>query len=213
MKLLYFYDALCGWCYGFSPTIQKFAESHEGELTVEVISGGMVLGERVGPIGEVAPYIASAYKVVEEKTGVRFGDKFLNEVLKEGSAIFSSLPPAIALTAFKSLMPDKQLIYAAGLQKLIYFDGTPTEATDEYVKLAAKLGANPMEMKRLMEDQSTLSKTEQDFHYSQQLGVTGFPTTVLDYEDKLYALGRGAIPLADLEANFQSVLSSEHSSR
>ncbi len=44
MKLIYVYDALCGWCYGFSPVITDFSARHASEFAVEVVSGGMVLG-------------------------------------------------------------------------------------------------------------------------------------------------------------------------
>ena len=56
----YVYDALCGWCYGFSPVMQNVAAKYDDRLNFEVISGGMVTGPRVGPIGQVAPYIKSA---------------------------------------------------------------------------------------------------------------------------------------------------------
>ncbi len=56
-KLIYVYDALCGWCYGFSPVISKIHKEYKDSLEFEVISGGMILGDRIGPIGEVASYI------------------------------------------------------------------------------------------------------------------------------------------------------------
>ena len=206
MKLIYFYDALCGWCYGFSSTIQKFVANHAKEFDVEVISGGMVVGERVGPIGNVAPYISSAFKTVEEKTGVKFGDKFLNEVLKPGTAIFSSLPPAIALSAFKQLCPDQQLAYAAGLQKLIYYDGVATDATEEFIELGVSLGADQDELATKMAHPDSDSAALKEFAYAQKLGVSGFPMTVLSKDKELYALGRGSVDGATLEANYQSLL-------
>lgn len=58
MKLIYVYDALCGWCYGFSPIIKQFYKKHKNHFdSIQVVSGGMIRGERIGAIGEVAPYI------------------------------------------------------------------------------------------------------------------------------------------------------------
>ena len=101
IKLIYVYDALCGWCYGFSPVIDQFAKKYKNDLTFEVISGGMVTGGRIGSIGEVAGYISWAYKDVENATGIKFGNNFLNKTLKDGKAIFTSIPPAIAMSVFK----------------------------------------------------------------------------------------------------------------
>ena len=73
-SIIYVYDALCGWCYGFSPVIKQVFEKYQAQFDFEVISGGMILGERQGPIGEVAAYIKGAYKTVEDTTGVKFGE-------------------------------------------------------------------------------------------------------------------------------------------
>lgn len=202
MRILYFYDALCGWCYGFSPTIQQFVLDHLDDFEVEVISGGMVTGDRIVPIGDMAPYISSAFKTVEDRTGVKFGDKFINKTLAEGTAIFSSLPPAYALSAFKSLLPQTQLEYAAGIQKLIYFDGIHPEHSDEYVTLAKQLGADSSEMLVRMDAEEYQQQAKSEFQYAQQLGITGFPTTVLEKDEKLFILGRGAVDLETLEANY-----------
>ncbi len=32
MDLVYVYDALCGWCYGFAPVIKAFAERYAEEV-------------------------------------------------------------------------------------------------------------------------------------------------------------------------------------
>ncbi|MEI9933445.1 MAG: thioredoxin domain-containing protein [Ferruginibacter sp.] len=45
--LIYCYDAYCGWCYGFSPVIKKIAQQYQKELDIEVLSGGMLIGEAV----------------------------------------------------------------------------------------------------------------------------------------------------------------------
>ena len=123
LKLIYIYDALCGWCYGFSPVINDFAEKFKEELDIQVVSRGMIRGDRIGPIGEVAPYIKDAYKTVEDSTGVKFGEAFLQAILADGSTVFTSIPASIALSVFKTLQPENSLKYATDLQKAIYLDG------------------------------------------------------------------------------------------
>ena len=96
MKLIYYFDALCGWCYGFSPVMSKVQEKYSGKLDIEVVSGGLFLGKRAGGVNEVAPHIkAGAYKSVERRTGVKFGQTFLEDVLKNGNMTPYDLSPAI----------------------------------------------------------------------------------------------------------------------
>lgn len=37
MKILYFWDAYCGWCYGFDKIFTKFYENHT-DVEIEIIS-------------------------------------------------------------------------------------------------------------------------------------------------------------------------------
>ena len=75
--VFYCYDAYCGWCYGFSPVMKKIAEEYKSQLEFEVLSGGMIIGEQVKHISKIASYIQSAYKRVEELTGIKFGEDFM----------------------------------------------------------------------------------------------------------------------------------------
>ena len=72
-RIIYVYDALCGWCYGFSPVMRRLHDTYADAFDFEVLSGGMMTGTRVRPVAESMSYIQQAYKVVEEHTGVRFG--------------------------------------------------------------------------------------------------------------------------------------------
>jgi putative protein-disulfide isomerase len=119
-KLIYIYDALCGWCYGFSPVMQQIHAKYVGRLEFEVLSGGMMMGLRAGPIGEVAPYIERAYPDVERATGVRFGEDFLEKILRPGTAVLSSEMPGMALTAFRKHRPAEVLQFAHALQNALY---------------------------------------------------------------------------------------------
>jgi putative protein-disulfide isomerase len=111
--IYYIYDALCGWCYGFSPVIKAFHDAYKDEFEFRIISGGMITGRREGPIGEVAGYIKDAYQQVEETTGVKFGEDFLNKILEPGEAYFSSLPSALAMATFRLYQPDNTVAFAA----------------------------------------------------------------------------------------------------
>ncbi|WP_420457690.1 DsbA family protein [Neolewinella sp.] len=211
-QLYYCYDALCGWCYGFSPVITEFARRH-GEVPVQVVSGGMITGERIGPIGEVAGYIKQAYKVVEDRCGVEFGQAFLRDILEEGSAVFTSVPAAVAMAVFQEQLPERALEYAAVLQRAIYYDGIEPLDHAAYADRAAALGADREDFLTKMDDPAYLEKAEADFALSQSFGVTGFPTLVYEsVSGELYALARGYLPLQNLEANWRALQSSMTSS-
>ncbi|HVE60446.1 MAG TPA: hypothetical protein VNA26_01410, partial [Chitinophagaceae bacterium] len=39
----YCYDALCGWCYGFSPVMKKIEQEYKDQVSFDVLSGGMIM--------------------------------------------------------------------------------------------------------------------------------------------------------------------------
>jgi putative protein-disulfide isomerase len=208
MKILYVYDALCGWCYGFSVVMNQFQQKYKDSLDFEVISGGMITGERIGPIGEVASYISKAYKDVENATGVKFGEKFLNTTLAKGEAIFTSIPPAIALSVFKSLNPENSIQFASALQRAIYFDGIEPENLEAYGQIASVASAFGIDgdvFVSKMKDPLYRKHAEEDFKKSIRLGVSGFPSVFVANEDRYYKIGSGYLPFNILESNFLTI--------
>jgi putative protein-disulfide isomerase len=205
MKLLYVYDALCGWCYGFSPVMTAFKEAHQNELDFEIVSGGMIVNDRVGPIGEVAGYISEAYKQVEKTTGVKFGEGFLNGVLKEGTATFTSIPPAIAMSIVKDFKPESSIEFAEAMQRAIYFEGILPDDQQAYVQLAMKFGLNGERFADLMDSDEYLQKAEKDFAHASELNVTGFPTVLLIDGNSYAVLARGYTSLEMLEERYEHV--------
>lgn len=208
IEILYFYDALCGWCYGFSPVIQNFYQNHQHEWKFSVYSGGMMLGARLGPINEVAPYIKSAYKTVEEHCGVKFGQNFLQNVLLPGTAVLSSLEPGILMSVFKSFETGKEVEFAVQLQKAIYSDGIlPTNMLD-FVPYATKLGVDEKEFRYRLAQPSYHDIAYAEFRAVQQFGVKGFPCTVMLHNDQYTILANGYLPLSELERMAALVLNS-----
>lgn len=206
MKIIYIYDALCGWCYGFSPVINEFETKYKDNLDFEVVSGGMITGNRIGPIGEVAGYISWAYKNVEDATNVKFGEDFLNKTLRNGKAIFTSIPPAIALSVFKKYQKENSVKFASALQKAIYFDGIEPENLDEYGKIAATFGLNADDFVLEMKNPENLNTAKLDFELSQNLGVTGFPTIFLEVNGTYYKIASGCVNFETLESNYLNTI-------
>lgn len=205
MKIVYVYDALCGWCFGFAPVMAQFEEKYKDTLEFEIISGGMITGDRIGAIGDVASYISWAYKNVEDASGVKFGSVFLNETLKNGTAIFTSIPPAIALSVFKSKLPKQSLNFASALQNAIYYDGIEPENITEYARIAERFGLDKSQFLSDMQNETYLLKAQNDFKKSSELEVTGFPTVFVLHQNQHYKMASGYVSFETLENNFLQI--------
>lgn len=209
-KVIYVYDPLCGWCYGFSPVMQKLHSQYGNSVQFEVLSGGMITGDRVQPIKTMANFIRKAYKEVERGTGVKFGKRFTGKILDEGTAIFSSIPPSQALTAFKQLSPSKALAFAHEIQQAIYGEGIEPTNVSHYAILAQKLGVDSAKFTALMKSSAVQQSTEKEFSDVQQMGVEGFPAVFyVDAQGKRTMISNGYVSFSELEAKLKSAMNTK----
>jgi putative protein-disulfide isomerase len=205
--LIYIYDALCGWCYGFSPVMKNLYLKYKDEFDFQVISGGMILGDRVGPISEMAPFIKGAYKNVEETTGIKFGDKFINEVLEEGTMLLSSEKPSIALSVFKSYLPDQSVLFAHDIQKALNFYGLDLNENETYKDLIKPYSLPEEEFVAKLDNEEYRQLAYYDVALARQLQVTGYPAAFIKTgELQFHMIAKGYADEATMELRIQNVL-------
>lgn len=205
-EIIYVYDALCGWCYGFSPVMQKLHEKYHDQFMFTVLSGGMITGSRIGSINEKAAYIRNAYKVVEDRTGVKFGKAFVEDVLAPGTMILSSELPSLAMTYFKTQLPDKQIQFAHALQNAIYYDGKDLNQLRTYEDLAATFDLDGKSFVKKITSEPNIHATNEEFKRVAQYGINGFPTVIYNDGKNLYAIARGYTSYEDVAETLEDIL-------
>jgi len=207
--IFYVYDALCGWCYGFGPVIQKFEDNYRDRVQTEVLSGGMVIGGRVGPISNMADYTRQAVPRLTEITGVKFGEAYFTQVLDKGTYISNSEPPSVALSILKEQAPERPIALVHNLQKLQFVEGRDFNEVETYLPLAATYGISEEIFRHKFASDDYRLKAHQDFELVQSWGITGFPAVVCQYQDKLYLAARGFTPYEQLTATVEQIMAGE----
>lgn len=207
--IIYCYDAYCGWCYGFSPVMKKIADEYASRLSFEVLSGGMIISDQPKPIGAMAGYIQKAYKVVEDRTGVKFGEDFLWHINNPDKSDWfpDSEKPAIALCVFKEYYPEKQVAFASDLQYALKYEGRDLCDDEAYRHLLEKYNIPVKEFYAKLKDDAYKEKAHYEFALCRQLQVTGFPTVLMQVnESKFWLLARGYTDYETLSNNIEAVL-------
>lgn len=208
--LYYCYDAYCGWCYGFSPVLKKIAETFKDSLDIEVLSGGMIIGEQVMPVDKIAPYIKSAYKRVEELSGVKFGEDYLWHINnpEQSDWQMNSEKPAIALCIFKEYYPQRQVEFASDLQFALNYEGRDLDDNEAYRHLLEKYSIQPEVFYEKLQSDVYKEQAYYEFALCKQLEVNGFPALLLQLNDsKFYLLARGFTAYEDVKERIEKVLS------
>ncbi len=189
--LIYCYDAYCGWCYGFSPVIKRIAEEYSSQLDVEVLSGGMMIGENKMSIEKIGPYIQSAYKRVEEVTGIKFGDDFLWHTanLDKSDWIMNSEKPAIALSILKEIYPERQLEFAGDLQYALNYEGRDLDDDEAYRHLLEKYTISEDDFYTKLKSDEYKEKAYYEFALCKQLNVDSYPQVLIQlHSNKFYLI-------------------------
>lgn len=205
-RVIYVYDALCGWCYGFSAVMQRFYHEHTDTLAFTVLSGGMVTGDRIRPIAESVAYLEKAYLVVEERTGVSFGAAYLDNILKPGTCLSSSEKPGMAMTLFKTAQTGREVEFAGDLQNALYRDGTDLNVDARYGPLVERYGLDSDEFVRHIADDAIREQTLAEFALVAQFGINGFPAVIVENGENLYLVARGYVPYETLAAGVERAL-------
>lgn len=207
--LIYCYDSYCGWCYGFSPIIKNIYASFKDQLDIEVLSGGMMIGEETMPIEKIGPFIQTSYKRVEELTGIKFGGDFLWHVFnpQQSDWVMNSEKPAIALCIFKEYYPERQLEFATDLQYALNYEGRDLDDDEAYRHLLEKYSIQPEAFYSKLKSEEYKEAAYYEFALCKQLQITGFPTVFIQTAElKFMMVARGYTDYESLVERIENVL-------
>ena len=209
--LYYCYDAYCGWCYGFSPVMKQIASDFSNRLDIEVLSGGMLIGDAATPIENIAHYIDGAYKNVETLSGIKFGDDYLWHIKNPALSdwVMESEKPAIALCIFKEYYPDKQVEFASDLQHALYMEGRDLCDNEAYRHLLEKYSINEEAFYNKLGSEEYSDQAYYEFNLCKQLQVNGFPAVLLQQNDsKFHLIAKGYTSYQQMNERIEETLQS-----
>lgn len=200
-RLIYVWDAYCGWCHGFSNSLKEFHENHPA-LPLTVLSGGLFFNQAIGNF----PHIPEANQRIHQLTGAEFGPKY-QSLLAEGTFVMDSESAAIGFSALRSLAPNHAYYLASSMQKAFYINGKSLSDLDTYREIAIANGLDPEAVVARMTDENFKKESLSDFEEVRQLGVSGYPTLLLAYGSEVIAFGSAAMTAQKLEDRFAEALS------
>lgn len=203
--LIYAYDPLCGWCFGFHPIVKKLADRFREEITIKVIPGGLAVDENAKAIEEGHQYILSILPQAEKTMGVKFGENF-KLLMEEGSYFYNSEPSCRIQTVVNEMSPEYALEFAEKLQKAFFIEGRNLNKWETFRELLSEFPVESDTAKTLYESEKMKQKTREQFEWCKKNGTTGFPALLLQIENEIGTLSRGYRPYDILESHLHHLL-------
>ncbi|GLR15368.1 DsbA family protein [Chitinimonas prasina] len=178
--LHYYYDPLCGWCYGTAPLI-AIAASLPG-VALHLHAGGMLAGDQRRPISPAwRDYVLPHDQRIAELSGQPFGIGYSDGLLRDSTAMLDSAPPISAILAAESAA-GMGLAMLHRLQQAYYIAGQQIADPAVLHQLAIDLGLDAQAYAKAYEKlqgAETASHIASSRAQMAQLGARGFPTLVL----------------------------------
>ena len=174
-SLIYGFDPLCGWCYGLIPALRLLRETRP-DIDVELVCGGLVTGDRVGPYRAMAGYVRQASAHMTAVTGQPLSDAFFALIEGPDSPERSnSAVPTKAILAVRERGGDA-LDYAHALQEAHFAQGLDLNAPATHRRVAARLGIEPPPLDGLADVDEDDPDVAAEFARARALGIARFPT-------------------------------------
>ncbi|WDD92278.1 DsbA family protein [Burkholderia sp. FERM BP-3421] len=185
LKLQYFFDPLCGWCYAAAPALAGLAEAYPDAL--ELMPSGLFADEGARDLTrDFADYAWRNDQRIEQLTGQRFTEAYRRDVLLRDGVRFDSGPATRALTALRELDPGLEHALLEAIQLARYVDGLDTARAEVLGQIAARVAAaaqRPLDAaalaRRIDEDPAlaaaTAARTNDSQRMMQALRVSGVP--------------------------------------
>lgn len=186
--LYYATDTFCVWCWGFGPALREFAQRHADDALVEVVFGGLLVGDRVVPIAQ-KPRVKEGAERVSELCGVEFGQGFFDAV-EEGSTVLDSMVAARAFVSLRELLGlERGLDIAHSLQYAWYVEGLDLHDEQVLKDIAGTLDVDVNAFWALYQSDRSTQLAEADFQRRRNLDVKGYPSLLLETPDGLKQVG------------------------
>lgn len=178
MRLIYGFDPLCGWCFGFVPAMRALIAARP-DIEVRLTLPGLVTGARVGPYAEMEAYIRGASERLRDVTGRAPSAAFFDTIRRPG-VIGASAPPCAVLAAARDRDPRAAVTLAHLVCEAHFEGGADLGDPATYPPLIARA-----DLDMAVPDPSGADAL---FAAERRFGIARFPTLAVERDGALTTL-------------------------
>jgi len=193
IEILYVQDALCGWCYGLTPIVDKLRNHYsDDELTITPVHGGLWPGARARAMDKsLVSHLRSGMSKVTELTGQIFGERFHNNIVNNIKFIYDTEPAARAGIVIRFYNPTHELAYLKDIQKAFFVNGLDPTHLDTFLSIIGSYGIQEDEFIKRYNSQQAVIDTQHDFSQCAAWGVNGFPSLLYRMNGEMKTITTG----------------------
>lgn len=184
--IIYFGDPMCSWCYGLSPELKKLRDTLGDSVHWKLVNGGLrPFNDQT--MEDLQPFLDEHWAEVSERSG----QPFTHTILRDHTFVYDTEPSCRAVITVNQLKPGFEFDYFAKIQKAFYIKNKHINKGQVLAELAVEYGINQDEFLDYFTSDEAKDATKQQFAYSNKMGVTGFPSMMIEIEGTYHWLLNG----------------------
>lgn len=178
VKIHYFFDPMCGWCFGATEVIKLLKEQG---IKLELHPGGMI--QRRAMDSGFRKVVLGYDAKIESLTGQHFGEKYKARISGNSDVILDSFVTAKAIFIVETLIA-KGVEMLKAIQEAYYQQGLDVSDKAVLAQLANDLGIESADWQQHMQSSNKQIDTliDQSRQMMASMQLQGFPSLVLESE-------------------------------
>ena len=200
--LWYFVDPMCSWCWGFAPVFDLIKSEYDDQLQLAFILGGLRPGGKDPVTQQFRDDILHHWHEVQEKTGATFQ---FEGAMPDGF-IYDTEIPSRAIIAVSEINPDETFPFYKTVQQAFYRDNIDVTSENELIPLAELHEIEADQFLKIFYSDSAREKAQGHFKKAREFGVQGFPTIILQKDERYHLITNGYRSLNDIQVTLNPLL-------
>ncbi|MDP6428609.1 MAG: DsbA family protein [Rhodospirillales bacterium] len=194
-ELIYVGDPQCSWCWGFTPVKKQIEDMCRGRAALTLVVGGLHADWTEPAKPEYKTFLRDHWQEVAQRTG----QPFIYDILDaDGLSYGTEASCRAAVTVRRMQGNEAALKFFTQLQRAYYAENRNLMSGEVLADMAAEFGLDRDAFTAEFAAPETQRRTVADFQFAQRLGVSGFPTVLINDEAGYAYLTVGYQPFEQL---------------
>ena len=182
--LIYVYDPMCSWCYGFRPTWKALKSQLPEGLPVVSLLGGLADDSDVSMPEDMVKYLRRTWSQIESTCGVPFNHAYWDQTLPPPRTTFISCRAVIAAER----LAGRGEAFAERIQDAYYTEAQNVWDFNTLCDLAEAFGFQRSSFADALMSDDVRAVHDEQRQLAERLQVEGYPSVLLIHQGQAYPI-------------------------
>ncbi|HAB78354.1 MAG TPA: DsbA family protein [Gammaproteobacteria bacterium] len=182
--LIYVYDPMCSWCYGFRPTWKALKSQLPEGLPVVSLLGGLADDSDVSMPEDMVKYLRRTWSQIESTCGVTFNHAYWDQTPPPPRTTFISCRAVIAAER----LAGRGEAFAERIQDAYYTEAQNVWDFNTLCDLAEAFGFQRSSFADALMSDDVRAVHDEQRQLAERLQVEGYPSVLLIHQGQAYPI-------------------------